>query len=193
MGRYTGLIDKRLLNVKLPPGHSRATRSITERSFNKANEWRNILFYLAFGILKDILPNKYLNNLLKYIIFIRILCQEKISLEDCNDAILIFNDFHFEFENLYGKENMTFNLHSHLHMPQQVWLDGGLNRTSSMGFENKFHHTRDLFHGTVNYDGQIAKNLDRKQQIITELRELSNRTTNSDVKRLISIKICSNL
>ena len=25
LGKYTGLIDKRLLNVKLPPGHSRAT------------------------------------------------------------------------------------------------------------------------------------------------------------------------
>ena len=133
--------------------------------------------------MKDILPNTYLKNLLKYIIFIRILCQEKISLEDCNNAILIFDDFHFEFEQLYGKENMTFNLHSHLHMPQQVWNDGGLNRTSGMSFENKFHHTRDLFQGTVNYDGQIAKNLDRKQQIIIELRELSNRTLSSDVKR----------
>ena len=134
--------------------------------------------------MKDILPNTYLKNLLKYIIFIRILCQEKISLEDCNNAILIFDDFHFEFEQLYGKENMTFNLHSHLHMPQQVWNDGGLNRTSGMSFENKFHHTRDLFQGTVNYDGQIAKNLDLQQQIMTGLRDLSNRTINSDIKRL---------
>jgi len=189
LGRYTGLIDKRLLNVKLPPGHSRATRSITERSYYKANEWRNILFYLAFGILKDILPNLYLKNLLKYIIFIRILCQEKISLEDCNEALLIFDDFHSEFEKLYGKENMTFNLHSHLHMPEQVWLYGGLNKTSGMCFENKFKHTRDLFQGTVNYDGQIAKNLDRKQQIIIELRDLSLRTSCSGVKRFVGYLI----
>jgi hypothetical protein len=179
------LIDKRLLNIKLPPGYSRATRSITERAHFKANEWRNILFYLAFGILKDILPNKFLKNLLKYIIFIRILCQEKISLEDCNDAILIFNDFHFEFESLYGQEEMTFNLHAHRHMPKQVWYFGGLDRRSGFPFENKFKHTRDLFHGTVNYDGQIAKNLDRKQQIIIELRELLIRTSNSEVKRLV--------
>ena len=89
LGRRINMIDKTLVNIRLPVETSRNTRSITERSYFKANEYRNLLFYLAFGILKDILPDIYLLNLLKYIIFIRILCQEAISLNDINDSITL--------------------------------------------------------------------------------------------------------
>ena len=92
-GRRISMIDKILLNVKLPCETSRNTRSITERSYYKAKEYRNILFYLAFGIFKDILPDLYLKNLMKYIIFIRILCQDGISLDEINDSILIIQSF----------------------------------------------------------------------------------------------------
>ena len=75
---------------------------------------------------------------------------------------------------LYGIESMTFNLHIHSHFLRQVLNNGPLNKTSAMCFENKFKHTRDQFHGTVNYEGQIARNLERKQQIIIELKQLKD-------------------
>ncbi len=162
----------------MPSEFSRATRSINDRAYYKANEYRTILFYLAFGIFKDILEKKYLLNLLKYIIFIRILCQEKVGIDDCNDAIIIFDDFHSEFEKLYGKDEMTFNLHTHTHFPQQVMEFGQLNKRAAFCFENKFMHTRNLFSGTVNFDGQIAQNLNRKQQIIIELRNTKQSSNN---------------
>jgi len=179
------LVDRRLLNIRLPNEFSRKTRSINDRAYYKANEYRTILFYLAFGIFKDILPNKYLLNLLKYILVMRILCQDKVCIDDCNDAFTIFDDFHSEFEKLYGKEEMTFNLHTHTHFPKQVMEFGQLNKRAAFCFENKFLHTRNLFHGTVNFDGQIAENLCRKQEIIVELRELKERSINIGIKNFI--------
>jgi hypothetical protein len=178
-------VDRRLLNVRLPSECSRGTRSVNDRAHYKANEYRSILFYLAFGILKDILPDKYLLNLVKYIVFIRILCSEKVSNEDCNDAIVIFDDYHSEYQNLYGKENMTFNLHAHSHYPKQVMEFGQINMRSGFCFENKFHHTSNKFHGTANFEGQIARNLDRRQQIIIEIRELKNRANNLILTKFI--------
>ena len=181
LGRRINIIDKVLLNVRLPSETSRNTRSITERSHYKANEYRNLLFYLAFGILKDILPDQYLHNLLKYILFIRILCQEAISLNDINDSIILIKDFLLEFESIYGKKAMTSNIHGHQHLPLQVWKYGPLNKRSGFPFENKFKDTRDTFHGTKNFDGQIARNLEKKQKICSELKILREKSLNKSI------------
>ena len=82
--------------------------------FFKANEYRNFIFYTSF-CLKDFLSEKYFNNILKYIIFLRLLIQDFI---DENDLILsqqLIEDFINEYQELYGKENMTYNLHAHFH------------------------------------------------------------------------------
>ena len=183
------MIDKTLVNIRLPVETSRNTRSITERSYFKANEYRNLLFYLAFGILKDILPDIYLLNLLKYIIFIRILCQEAISLNDINDSITLIQEFLKEFEFLYGKKAMTSNIHGHQHLPLQVWKYGPLNKRSGFPFENKFKDTRDTFHGTKNYDGQIGRNLEKKQKISFELKILREKSLHKSIDDFIDLSL----
>jgi hypothetical protein len=52
--------------------------------------------------------------------FMRLLCDKFCSNTDITTAYSIIVKFIERFENLYGKKNMTFNLHSHLHLPQQV-------------------------------------------------------------------------
>lgn len=51
-------------------------------------------------MFEDILEDVYLNNLIKYIIFLRLLCQDKIKEEDINDAQKLIIDFVIEFEQL---------------------------------------------------------------------------------------------
>ncbi|CAF0888461.1 unnamed protein product [Brachionus calyciflorus] len=178
-------IDKRLLSVSLPKEIKRKCRSLDERHFYKANEFRTIAFYLSFGLFKDILPNEYLNNLMKYIIFLRILCQDKISQEDLEDSQKIIIDFIKEFETLYGRSQMTSNLHGHLHLPRQVKDFGPLNKSSCFPFENVFKTTRDLFHGTKNFEGQIALNFERRKSIKRNIKLLNNGTTNLDIKNYV--------
>ncbi len=44
LGKSLNKIDKRLLSVRLPIELARSTRSLNERAYYKANEWRTILF-----------------------------------------------------------------------------------------------------------------------------------------------------
>lgn len=184
-GRTIQFIDKRLLSVKLPSEIKRKTRSVNERYHYKANEFRTLAFYLSFALFKGLLDNTYLNNLLKYIIFIRILSQESISKQDIHDAQKIIVDFINEYEKLYGINAMTSNVHGHLHLAKQVMLFGPLNKSSAFPFENTFKNTINLFKGTRNFEGQIAINLERRKQIKINLKKMNNNSLNPEIKLYI--------
>jgi len=86
----------------------------------KCNEFLNMQYYLLLFILKPIMKTEYFKHLLKYILFIRILSQDKITKEDIETSKILINEYIADFRSLYGKKSMTFNLHSHLHLPNQV-------------------------------------------------------------------------
>ena len=50
----------------------------------------------------------------------RLLCDKKILTADILQSFKLLENYIEKFERLYGKENLTYNLHSHLHFPQQV-------------------------------------------------------------------------
>ncbi|CAF0957142.1 unnamed protein product [Brachionus calyciflorus] len=120
LGKVINFIEKRQMDVKLPSEIKRKIRPISEKFYYKTNEFRTITFYLPFGIFKGLLIDKYFNNLMKFIIFFRILCQDEITKENIIDAKKINVDFIQEYEELYGQINMTSNGHGHIHLPEQV-------------------------------------------------------------------------
>ena len=121
LGSITHNIDKILLEVKYPIEFPRMQRSISDHlKFFKASEYRSFLFYAGLPILKYFLPDFHFKHFVQYIISMRLLCDKNFQTEDLIQAFKIINQFIQEFEKLYGKNNMTFNLHSHLHLPQQV-------------------------------------------------------------------------
>ena len=159
----------------MPIESARSTRVLSDRGHYKANEWRNLAFYLVIPLFKSYMHEKYFNNLIKYVVYIRILCQDKISAEDLKDAELIFIDFIREYEILYGIDNMTSNLHAHFHLIAQVKRFGPLTKCSGFAFENMFRLTREMYHGTVNFEGQIGRNLIRNQTIQYETIHLDSK------------------
>ena len=186
--------DTILSKIKLPIEFSRSTRSISERDHFKANEWRTIAFYLIIPILYFLIINdadlfkrfkNYLYNLLKYIIFLRILCQDSIEQEELRDANTIINEFCWEYQTLYGKDFMTFNLHGHLHLPKQVKRFGPLHKCSCFPFENVFHISQNCFHGTRNIESQIIKNIIKKKNNRLELNDLNQSSNNINIKNFI--------
>lgn len=162
--RILHFVENRLLSVKFPPEIHRSTRALTDRYHYKANEYRTILNYLSFSIFKGILENKYFNNLMKDVVFIRLLSQEVVLISDIKVAENLIKEFFEEFEDLYGDRNMTSNLHGHLHLPEQVYKYGPLNKISAYIFENKFK-MEITFHGTRNLEGQIAANINHSSRL----------------------------
>ena len=170
----------------MPHDFSRATRTIDDRSRFKANEWRTLVFYLIIPILRGHLNELYYENLLKYVLFLRILCQDEIPDCEIHDANQMIKEFLNEYQTLYGLSDMKYNLHAHLHLPSQVWKYGPLNKTSCFGFENIFQISQNLFHGTRDLESQIARNFLFKKQNKLNLQELYGETSNQNIKYFIS-------
>lgn len=176
-------LNKLLLKIRLPIESARSTRSFSERKDFKANEWRDIAFYIIIPIFAGFLNSEYYLNLIEYVVFLRILSQDSIKETDLEDAEKIICKFMMDYEVLYGTDNMTFNLHSHLHLVKQVKRFGPLPKCSCFAFENMFRITRTMFKGTRNFEGQIGRNLLKKQAIKIEINNLKkkNKQTNQRI------------
>ena len=179
-------IDERLLRVRLPLEFSRATRSLNERGYFKTNEWRTMAFYLMLPLLFGYLKDEYFENLLKYVIFLRLLCQDEITDSDIMDAKELIIDFTVQFQDLYETDDMKFNLHAHLHLPSQVWKYGPLNKISCFPFENIFRISKDLYHGTTHLETQIARNFMLRKQNKLATNLLFLKTSNHNIKKFIT-------
>ena len=75
--------------------------------------------YVSLPIMRYFLLHVQYIHFVHYIVFMRLLCDKYCSNTDITAAYSIIEKFIEQFETLYGKKR-TFNLHSHLHLPQQV-------------------------------------------------------------------------
>lgn len=108
---------------------------------------------------------QYFKHLLKNLLFIRILSQDKITKEDIEFSKILIDEYIADFRSMYGKKSMTFNLHSHLHLPKQVEKKGPLHLINCFPFEGHFKVTKTYASGTRNVAGQIAQELEFNQAI----------------------------
>lgn len=128
-------LDRRLLALKPCSNITRKPRSVQERSFYKAIEYRNLLlFYLKFA-LRGLLDDKYVDHfeLLSagaYIFSKSTLCENEILL-----AEEMFKRFANQFESLYGSEGVTMNIHMLRHYGDCVRQTGPIWCHSMFSFE----------------------------------------------------------
>lgn len=52
-------LDQKMKAIKLPKLIRRNFRPLSEREYFKAHEWKFILLFVAYPLLKDILPERY--------------------------------------------------------------------------------------------------------------------------------------
>lgn len=146
-------LSKRIVAIKPISEITRKPRSVSERNDYKANEFRTLLLYYLRYSLVDILPLRYINHFQLFSSAIYTLLQEKISFADISNAEDKLNRFSDEFENLYGKEYVTMNLHLIRHMGNSVRNLGPLWAQSAFTFEmnngiivKANHATKDFLH-----------------------------------------------
>ena len=110
VGWQINRVYDKFINVRYPSEFQRSQRSILNFKVFKANEFRNFLIYSAIYIFKDILPVAYYEHLIIYVVFMRILTQDKITNEDIADSRPLINRFVNDYERLYGSVNVSFNV-----------------------------------------------------------------------------------
>ena len=110
------IIDERLLSIRPPRCIAQMSRSIKERANWKASEWQSWILFYSLICLQGILPKKYYNNLCMFVCAMNILLEDSIDSEMLEKAKVLLITFIVNFEKLYGKNFMHYNVHLLLHL-----------------------------------------------------------------------------
>lgn len=91
----------------------------------KATEWRNWALYDMLPCLENVVPPHVHSFLAKLSEALYILNQSSILLEELQHCKLLLREFHVEFEQIFGRIHMTYNLHLLVfHLPDSVFEHG---------------------------------------------------------------------
>lgn len=129
------VLNRRIAAIKPILEISRKPGSIFEWRNYKANEIRTLLLYYLNPCLEGLLENRFIKHFQLLSSAIYTLLQESVSLEEICIADKKLNEFVDRFEELYGRDNVTMNLHLCRHMGSAVKNLGPLWAQSAFGFE----------------------------------------------------------
>lgn len=134
----THLLSKRLIALKpfVSCEFVRKPRSLLHVNNWKATEYRTFLLYTGPVVLKGILPDLYYNHFLVLHVAITILCSKSLHQKLIEYASNLLKYFVEIFANLYGVENVSYNVHNLLHLAADSSKFGVLDDFSTFKFEN---------------------------------------------------------
>nr|XP_020471113.1 uncharacterized protein LOC109968894 [Monopterus albus] len=157
----------------MPTEFARKPRSVEERHRWKATEYRQFLLYTGPVALFDILSSPVYNNFMLLYVAISILACPKLCVIFCDFAKTLLVSFVEHFGQLYGKDNLVYNVHGLIHLSDDVKKHGQwLDNISGFPYEN--------------YLGEIKKMIRSPQypvaQVVRRISELENVVCRSDTQ-----------
>lgn len=165
IGGHINTVDCRLEAIRPTSELTRLPRSLAQRAYWKGSEWRSWLLFYSLVVLRGILPDRYLRHLMLLVDAVFRLSRDKIDSADMQTANASLTKFVILFKDLYGDENLSFNVHQLLHLTPAVKNWGPLWSFSSMWFEGYIGTIQKLFHGTQAVPMQIARSFQILQGI----------------------------
>lgn len=176
-------LNKRILSLKPPTRISHKPRSILDRNFFTANEFRSLLwFYLRhalYGLLnRDLIKHFTLLSDATYI-----LSKSGITAIEVSVANNMLNKFADDFQKFYGKNSITINIHMLRHYANAVLNTGPLFCHSMFCFESNIGFIKRSFNCTVDVVEQIAFNYS-----IRAASEKSSRSDDEPVPKILRLK-----
>ncbi|KAH7980652.1 hypothetical protein HPB49_017958 [Dermacentor silvarum] len=128
-------LDKRLLSICPPHCFTRLPRSLADRCFWKASEWKNWLLYYSLPTVLGVLPPRFWRHVSMLAEAIFTLLKSEISPTDLQRAGHLLQSFVSRAASLYGTRFMTFNVHQLRHLTSSVEHLGPLWANSAFPFE----------------------------------------------------------
>jgi hypothetical protein len=157
LGKRLSQADEYMEAMAPPAEISRIPRAFSQRAFWKASEWRAFLVYYSPLILETLLPKTYFRHWLLLFTAINLLVSRHITAQDITTARLCLYKFVHQFRELYGVENVSFNIHLLTHLCDSVESFGPLWATSAFIFEDANQHLLAMCHGTRGIHKQMIK------------------------------------
>lgn len=164
-------LNSRLLEIRPPYDVTRTSRSIYDIAFWKASEFRAFALYY-FPTLLGLLPEIYYNHFLCLSYGLQVLLQEEVDVNLVEETKILLQNFVKQFEALYGRENVRFNVHLFTHLCDSA-LDWGCLWASSTFIPEWFNgQLVSMANGTQHVAEQMAHTFLLRQVIREEAIEL---------------------
>ncbi|KAH8027984.1 hypothetical protein HPB51_012254 [Rhipicephalus microplus] len=157
IGRNLKLIESRLRLIKTPIIFSRSGRSLSDRAFWKATEWRCWLLFYSLPCAADILPTVYRTHFTLLVKAVFALLKNVVLEGEICSAEKFLSLFVQQVAKLYGKNAMTFNIHQLLHLMKATRMFGPLWSTSTFPFEDGISKALQLVSSAKYVPVQIAE------------------------------------
>lgn len=155
LGKKIEVADNLMSNMMPPSEIRRTPRAFSERAFWKASEWRAFLLFYSPVIFERLLPKRYFLHWLLLFHAIHLLISRSISTADRFISKVCLFKFVQEFSDLYGVENVGFNVHLLTHLCSSVDNFGPLWATSAFIFEDANRVLLNMCKGTRGIHLQI--------------------------------------
>lgn len=127
-------------------------------------------------MLRNILPADYMKH------FLTLQCA--VTIYSSDELIKVYGDyakqlleyFVVQFSKLYGKENLSYNIHGLLHVHEDVKVFGNLNNYSAFSFENHLGILKRLTRSGYAPLSQICRRLSERESSLStaKLQEFKN-------------------
>ena len=167
---YTNLVNQRLSKISPPSFVQRFSRTLNDIKYWKAHELKAFLYYYSVPVVRDLLPDLHFDHHKHLVLGLYLLNQRSVSEHDINVASDVLKEYCGLFEDLYGIENMTCNLHQLLHLPDIVRKFGPLWVTSCFPYEDMNGKLKKLVKGTRYAELQVCSGV----SMLVKFAELIN-------------------
>ncbi len=128
-------VDHCAQTVGRTKGTGRIARSMTHFKSLKAEEWKNWVLIYSSYCLKDVLPRIHYNIWQLFVRANMLLINTSITKTEAADAHLLLKLFCSKFQELYGAEACTPNMHMHLHLKSCIARFGPVYAFWAFSFE----------------------------------------------------------
>lgn len=159
------------VQVKPPQWFTRLPRSLLDRQYWKASEWRGWLLHYAVPCLRGILPQRFLDHLCLLVNSVFLLLKDAVTIQDISTASDQLTEFVVQMQSLYGAAAMSFNVHQLLHLAKSVHKLGPLWSHSTFIFESGNGHLLKLVSGSNGVPLQVLERFVMQQH----LKKISSR------------------
>ncbi|XP_065088312.1 uncharacterized protein LOC135709828 [Ochlerotatus camptorhynchus] len=136
IGNRLGEIEKRMLSFRPPSVFPRYPRQLKEYKKYKANEWEAVLLHYLYPAVTNILPKQFLDHVMLLSSSIHQLLDPTLNEATIHSCDMNLNMFLQQFETLYGKDNMSYNVHLTGHIIEAVYNFGALYNFSLFPYES---------------------------------------------------------
>ena len=159
--RQINEISSKLVNLKgcIPHCFARKPQSLLEVDRWKATEFCQFLLYTGKVVLKGILPQDLFQHFMCLSIASSILVSPQLAQQHLNYAKELLEYFVEKSLHLYGEEFLVYNLHSLVHLVDDVAVHGSLDQCSGFPFENYLQKLKRFVRSGKNPIAQVVKRL----------------------------------